>query len=231
MADVFQILISVFCPTQSAANNCSQFVMNHQANFGGMEALFYFVLFPTVFLLLFVFILVGGVGKKFGLAEHGKENKLIPFLLSITFYIFIIISGWYPIFLYLSEVWYIGIILIFGLWVFTAKFLGGGSDSGGGGQHGGGGRPGGGLAGMLTKKITGEEEGIKHKIENNLKFMENLVKNLGTTSRRSEDINTIRNLAEETESLINDISVGVGGRKIDIHGYQQRLKKIVNRVK
>ncbi|MBU2520029.1 MAG: hypothetical protein KKB03_02185 [Nanoarchaeota archaeon] len=169
MADIFQILINIFCPTQSAMQQCSSFVMNHQANFGMLEGLFYFLLFPTVFIIIFGWVLITGVLKKFDIA--GPKTAFISILLAFSSYIFIIISGWYPIFLYLSEVWYIGIILIFGFWIFLGKVLGGGNGGGGGDKKGN-------LLSSLAnplasnknaKKLTGQLETLSRRREQLLK--------------------------------------------------------------
>jgi hypothetical protein len=139
--EILEALVSFFCPTSEAASTCREFIQNHSQVLPPIGPLFYFLLFPLIFTLLFVYILSGSVlgGLKGG----------FRILIGVSAFIFIIISGWYPVMLVLSEFWYIVIVLLGFLWFVKGHF---GKKEGGGGERGGGPRGTmstlGGIAGM-----------------------------------------------------------------------------------
>lgn len=122
MADIFDILISVLCPTSDSVSYCRSFIdASHHQTLAPLGPLFYFLLFPAVFIILFIYWLSGRV-----ISEH----KGLRVLVGISAFIFIIISGWYPAALWISEIWYIATIILLGLWVFFER-LWKGSEKGG----------------------------------------------------------------------------------------------------
>jgi hypothetical protein len=151
MADaIFEVLVSFFCPTSDAASTCNEFISNHSQVLPPLGPMFYFLLFPLVFTILFVYILSSTI-----LHYEGKVKWIQP-LIGISVFIFIIINGWYPIMLFLSEVWFIMIIILFGMWYFIGKHRGG--SGGGGGSGGKGGMPGLALGGALGAIMTKKQE-------------------------------------------------------------------------
>ncbi len=147
MDEILEPLVSFFCPTNDAASACRDFISNHSQVMPPIGPLFYFLLFPLVFTILFIFILAGTI-------LHGSKLTLgLRLLIGISMFIFIIISGWYPIMLFLSEVWFILIILLFGAWYFL------GSHRGSSGEKSAGKMPGlGGAMGMIMTKKQEHDE-------------------------------------------------------------------------
>jgi hypothetical protein len=121
MADIFDMLISILCPTSQSAQSCQQFLSNHQ-EFGVVGQAAYFILFPIIFIMIFIWELSGFVFK---------DKKKYNLLISIAFLIFIIMQGWYSLALVLSEFWFIVIIILGGFALFMHKFTGGKSSGGG----------------------------------------------------------------------------------------------------
>ena len=86
-----------------------------------LEAVFYLVFFPSVFIILFIYILSNFIVK------GGKTGpRGLRILIAITIYMFIVIGGWYSIFVMVSKIWWIVIILLFGFWIFVVHIAGGG---------------------------------------------------------------------------------------------------------
>jgi hypothetical protein len=77
-----------------------------------------------VIILLFIYILSSKV-----LGGGGLNNGL-RLLIAIAVYVFMIINGWYPLFLWISDLWFILIILLGGFWYFLSSHGGGGSGGG-----------------------------------------------------------------------------------------------------
>jgi hypothetical protein len=120
--------------------NCRYITCNYP---NPLEGLFYLIFFPTVFIVLFIYILSGRV-----LSAVGSDHQGLRLLVAVSVYIFIIMQGWYTLFISLSKMWYILIILLFGFWWFFR------------GHKGGGGGKGGALSG-ITGKGTGLLEAVK----------------------------------------------------------------------
>jgi hypothetical protein len=143
--EILEALVGVFCPTSEAASTCREFISNHSQVLPPIGPLFYFLLFPIVFTILFIYILSSTI------LHGGNLTKGMRLLVGISVFIFIIISGWYPVMLVLSEFWFIMIIVLFGAWYFIGKHRGGGVGSPG---KGGGSLPGlGGISGEITSRI------------------------------------------------------------------------------
>jgi hypothetical protein len=150
--EILQPLVAFFCPTPEAASSCNDFINSHSAVLPPIGPVFYFLLFPIVFTILFVYILANNILPGGGLKGGMKV------LIGTSVFIFIIISGWYPIMLMLSEFWFIMIIVLFGAWYFIGKHKGGGGGGGGGGSgHMPGLGVGGALGAIMTKKQEHDE--------------------------------------------------------------------------
>ena len=141
--DIMEMLVGVLCPTNDAARTCTDFInaQSHQV-MAPIGPLFYFLLFPSVFIILFIYFL-----SEFVISEH----KGLRLLVGVTAFIFIIISGWYPLFLVLSEIWYIATIILVGFWIFLKRLKGGGKK--GSGDFSLGNKASGGIIGEVNKRL------------------------------------------------------------------------------
>jgi hypothetical protein len=126
--------------------NCS--VVQCSGYASDIEALFYLLFFPSVFIILFVYIVTGAIINKIG----GKAGGL-RILISVALYAFIIFEGYYNLFVSLSRLWWLLLATLAGLWLFIRQIIHGG----GGGAEGGKGFPGFSRGGMWKnlKKATG----------------------------------------------------------------------------
>jgi hypothetical protein len=140
--DIFEVLVSFLCPTNEAASSCREFIQNHNSVLPPIGPLFYFLLFPLIFTILFVYIISDKV-------LFGGQLKWAKVLIGISVFIFIIISGLYPVALVLSEFWYIAIVIL-GIFYFLFSHKKGGG--GGGGGKAGGSMPG---FGSITGGVIG----------------------------------------------------------------------------
>src|SRR3989338_6553734 len=104
MADLLDILMQFLCQ-QNTLGECQQFLNSYS---DPIQQLVFFLLFPIVFLVIFVTILsqeaVPRLGKKLGM------------LLTVAILIFIIIQGYYHYFLVISKLWMYFIVILLGLW-------------------------------------------------------------------------------------------------------------------
>ena len=92
---------------------------------GVINGIFHLFFFPTVFLILFVMILV----EKIGLT-HRKDFNL---LLTVAIYSFIIMGGYYSTFVWLSE-WWMYLLLVLGAYYLITYHRNHGGGSGGAGS-------------------------------------------------------------------------------------------------
>jgi hypothetical protein len=96
--------------------NCS--VVQCTGYASDIEALFYLFFFPTVFIILFIYIVIGVVIDKAG----GKEGGL-RLLVSVALYAFIVFQGYYNLFVSLSRLWWILLATLVGLWIFIRTMI------------------------------------------------------------------------------------------------------------
>ena len=118
--ELMEMLVQFLCPTSNAASQCQSFISSHSSIAPPMGQYIYFLFFPTVFLLLFLWIVF---------KDAVKANKGISLIATIAVYIFIIIQGLYPIFLALGELWIIFIFILGFFYIIIRRFR---KDSGGG---------------------------------------------------------------------------------------------------
>ena len=119
MADLLSMII------QFLNINCS-FIECYQNN--PLEAVFYLVFFPTVFIILFIYIISNVLVKGDGV----KGPQGLRILVSVAIYMFIVIGGWYSLFVVVSKIWWLVIILLAGFWIFVRHYFGGSSKGSGG---------------------------------------------------------------------------------------------------
>lgn len=175
--EILEALVGFFCPTSDAASACREFISNpnHQV-LSPIGPLFYFLLFPLIFTILFVYVISDTV-------LFGGKLKWAKVLIGISAFIFIIISGWYPVMLVLSEFWYIVIIVFGGVYWFLKGHK---KESGGGGGGGGSGKMsalslGGAMAALgdrAEKTATGEIGRMQDLMKITLTEMKNIVKSI-----------------------------------------------------
>ena len=133
MVEILDAAAQILCPTQESFNTCQQFI-NEFAYQGPVQQLLFFLFFPTVFIILFVFILTRTLPFLGGGAQGDKAHQGLRLLLSVAFYAFIIVQGWYSIALVLAKFWFVVIIVLAGLWYFVRGHFGGQGGGGAGGH-------------------------------------------------------------------------------------------------
>jgi hypothetical protein len=237
MAELIELLMDFLCPTSNSASQCQSFfnATNHQVMmpFGPY---IYFLFFPTVFLLLFLWIVFSDVIK---------ANKGISLIATVAIFVFIIINGMYPVFLVLGELWIVVIILLGFLYMLTRRFR----------KNGGGGGGKGGLtldesvssaSSLLGRKArgvwTGEEKNIEKTVETRMDALRKAAHNLehpptGSDAGRLHDSYTSAMLSAEKaiEELkqFNRLDLGVAGRRTvmgNASKYEAELVKISKQV-
>ena len=223
--EILEALVGFFCPTSEAASTCREFISNHSQVLPPIGPLFYFLLFPIVFTILFIYILSSTI------LHGGNLTKGMRLLIGISVFIFIIISGWYPIMLVLSEFWFIMIILLFGAWYFFRKHWGGGEA-----KPKGGGMPGlAGIGGEITSRIyrdvTGQTGRLEKRVDLSIKEMEGLEatihKDPGAWRAYSYRIDACWALIKEYKDAISIGGVPVGGR---LREKVKKLEQILDRM-
>ncbi|MCJ7816237.1 MAG: hypothetical protein MUP55_00100 [Candidatus Aenigmarchaeota archaeon] len=194
--EILEALVGFFCPTSEAASTCREFISNHSQVLPPIGPLFYFLLFPIVFTILFIYILSSSI------LSGGKLTKGMQLLIGISVFIFIIISGWYPVMLVLSEFWFIMIIVLFGAWYFIGKHRGGETKA----SKGGGGLPGlGGAMGGLMK-IKSQRDEIKLGTDS-LNMAARLIRQMedGTMQRSAENMREVEEALRTATATINSL--------------------------
>ena len=108
---------------------------NYQSD---LHALFFVFFFPTVMLILFIYVLSRSLAEK--LAGGQQTHKGLFLLLSVAFYIYIILQKWFTIFVGMTTTYFFGVIIFMGFTVFFLRHVfgrGNGGGGGGGDRHGG----------------------------------------------------------------------------------------------
>lgn len=83
-----------------------QALVNQYMAEGTVQAIFFLFFFPSVFLIFFVYILM---------KNKGPEREDFRLLLTVAVYAFIILSGYYTWFVWLSK-WWLYLLLLLGAW-------------------------------------------------------------------------------------------------------------------
>ena len=146
-----------------------------------IEGLFYLVFFPSVFAILFIYVLSGSIIR-------GSESfpKGLRLLIGISVFLFIIFQGWYTALVSISKLWFILIIILGGLWWFIKAHFGEGGKAGGGFpalQR---------WTGLPKRKvagiITGEEKSLENAIKNELSLMDTIIGNCRRQIQKGLDV-------------------------------------------
>ena len=157
-----------------------------------IEALFYIVFFPTVFLILFIYILTNFIFR------GGGFSRGLRLLIAVAAYAFVVFQGMYNIFVSLSSAWWILTILLVGLFAFIRHLIKGGDGGGQGHMPGIGGKRSGlnildrarGKARDAVLQKTGletREEEIKRRTEEEIKRVDEKVRKKGMRSLTYEE--------------------------------------------
>lgn len=122
MADMLQLLIDIF--------KISPQMVNQYSTVSPLEQIFYLFFFPTLFIIVFIYILT---------SRWMGEHKGLQILIAIAVYAFIIFQGLYNSFVFLSNYWLIGLMILGGIWfVFRPRGGGGARGMAAGGKGKGG---------------------------------------------------------------------------------------------
>ena len=213
-----EALGGVFCPTSEAASTCREFISNHSQVLPPIGPLFYFLLFPIVFTILFIYILSSTI------LHGGNLTKGMRLLIGISIFIFIIISGWYPVMLVLSEFWFIMIIVLFGAWYFIGKHWG--EKPGGGGGRGKMPGIGGAMGGLM--KIKSQRDEIKLGTDS-LNMAARLIKQIedGTMQRSAENMREVEEALRTATATINSLLLNPlhTGKAMELEKKKAELEK------
>lgn len=217
--DIMDALVQFLCPTSQSAMMCNQFINTpHHQVLAPIGPLLYFFLFPTIFLIIFIYILSTSVLK--GPAGAIKGIKL---LIALGVYIFIIINGWYSIMLPLAELWFILLPFLGILYFIVRHFSGGGGPAGG--MAAGGGR---GLLGQIIergkKEFTGERKRLEDMVDLSLKEIGSVVEQLKKDPQAwraySSQIAHAHDILAEYSRMLEIGGFRVGG------GFAKKLEKL-----
>jgi hypothetical protein len=94
MADILQLLIDIF--------KISPQMVNQYAMVSPLEQIFYLFFFPTLFIIVLIFIVTRVI----------TQHKGINLLIALALYAFIIFQGLYNWFVFLSKYWLFGLIFL-----------------------------------------------------------------------------------------------------------------------
>jgi hypothetical protein len=109
--DVLEVLMGVLCQ-RDTLYQCQQFVQEYP---DVVTQTIYFFFFPTVFMIVFVYLLAASV------AGDDKVAKKFKAMIGVAIFVFIVLQGWYHIILILSKFWFFSIIIMGGYYVFVYK--------------------------------------------------------------------------------------------------------------
>jgi hypothetical protein len=128
-ADIFQMLVDIL--------KINQNLITEYASQGTLYQMFYLFIFPTVFIVFFIWILSNSMIK-----GHGGMRLII----ALCVYAFIILQGYYSFFVSMSKFWLFGLLILGFLYLIIPKLSGGGAK----------GMTGGGVVGYI-EGITGKK--------------------------------------------------------------------------
>lgn len=200
-----------------------------------IEGLFYLVFFPSIIIIIFVYILSDVAMKKI----TGGEHKSIKLLIAISVFTYIILQGWFTVFVSITNAWFIITIVFLGVLVFISRFIGEDEKV----------KPHGTLSALMKypakrfrKEVIGDVKETEKEIENKLKQMETLVEELKEASRRGDSqgfgivYNRFMAMENATKSLIDELKadIGTGIPRLDkisnLGKFEKRLNEISQRV-
>ncbi len=213
MADLLQIIIEFL------KINCNLVECYPNQPF---EAVFYLIFFPSVFILLFIYILTN-----FILKGEGKPQGL-RILVSVAIYMFIVVGGWYSLFIAVSRLWWIIIILLVGFWIFVRNYTGGESQSTG--RMGTSALPGIGKYG-IEKLKGGGKTNVEKRIADRIKIMKGILKEI-KKPKAGTDVGILIarfwQVKEAAESSIEELEAMLGfpAKKVFAKKYWKQIDEL-----
>jgi hypothetical protein len=221
MADIFEILRDLLC---YGNNDCIN--LFNQYTYNPTEGLFYAVFFPTLFIIVFIYMLSNK------LFSHQRGLKI---LVSVAFLAFIILQGWYYLFAMLGRIWYIALIILGFFWLALYGLRGGIGTGGGGGAHARDAGTFGGLGSALGKRALARVTGREHRLLEEIKLALDEVDALVSAARKGQSgawrmapglmsrLHELRAKLEEMQS--------VGGFAIgDFNHWDRRIKDAIHKL-
>ena len=233
MASPIDFLVDMLCQ-QGTASSCQSFISSYP---DPASQIVFFLFFPVVFLIIFVYILGSGIAGS-------VNNPKLSVLISVAIFAFIVFQGWYHIFLNISKFWFFAVIILGGFYVVVNRM---GPASGGGGgnttRH---------LAGLVDfakggvkRKLAGKEKAKKTQIEQTMKNLESLVHTMEGELRNPSPGTNMADMFREYENIKRTLltyideydemgKTNVGGIEWNIlkkaERYQEELKKLDEKV-
>jgi hypothetical protein len=167
--DIFQMLVDIF--------RISPSMVSQYASATPLEQWFYLFFFPTLFIIILIYILV---------SHWMSEHRGLSILLAIAVYAFIIFQGFYSWFVFLSPYWLILLLVLGGIWLFFRPRGGGGASGMTSGKKGKGGKLLGFLEDVTGKKFNPAQIAKLHKmIERDMK---RLLERKKTLEKRASEL-------------------------------------------
>ena len=180
--------------------NCSVAQCSGYAN--EFEALFFLLFFPTVFIILFVYIVSEAV---VGRVTSGNTNRGLKIMIAVALFAYIVMAGYYTLFVSLSGLWWILLATLAGLWIVIHRFVkgsGGGSPMPGMGSRKG--KAGRGLGGLLTEQtqrtLSGDEKDLEKEIRDSFNELEGIFNEIEHSDGEGREI-AMQNFRDQRTKL------------------------------
>jgi len=207
--NIFQMLVDIL--------KINQNLVSEYASQGPLSQMFYLFVFPTIFLVVFVYILT---------SRWMGEHRGLKILISVAVYAFIILQGYYSFFVMFSKYWLFGLLILGGLWMVFRPGRGGG---GGGAAHPKAlGRVGAveRIGERIRKEISGEEQRRVDLIKNHINQLRNMQP--GTHAYGEMYFDTEKEL-QLLEKDVRDTDItGIGSTKFGGKEYEKLWKEFLN---
>ena len=207
VVDIFEMLIDILKINQS--------LVNDYASQGALYQMFYLFIFPTVFIVFFIWILSNSVIKR---------HKGMRLLISLAVYAFIILQGYYSWFVMLSKFWLFGLMILGFLYLIIPRLTGGGAK----GMTDGGGNTG--PLGKLTKRFQLQVTGQEKQLTNVIKHHMGQLRSMSTETHAYGQMyfDTEKELAR-LETIVRETDItGVGFTKFGGKEYEKLFKEFLN---
>lgn len=222
MADLIEMLIEIL------RINCSVVDCYYPNQ---IEAMFNLFFFPTVFILLIIYLILNYV-----LDEVRGGLRL---LIAIVLYAVIVLNGLMTWFIPLSKFWWLVLILVFGALIFFKRIIFKDQDKAGKGGFGAfaAGGVGGYLAGKMTRSFNDDEKDMKKAINDRLTNLRGIVEQIEKAPAGSDFgamSSAYWSIKMETEQLIKSYTelgkIPVGGVKIDVEKRGEQFWKSITEI-
>lgn len=176
MADILETLMSIMCQ-QNTLSQCQNFIQQYPTV---LEQTIYFFFFPTVFSILFVYVISDAVANNI--------SKKFKVLIGVALFVFIVMQGWYHYMLILSRFWFFAIIILGGFYAIMNMGI---RKSVGGGGSPVSQKALGSLGKFIKKRaavgIRGDEESLHKKVMRERSQVEKLEERIKEAEKRNDD--------------------------------------------